>query len=184
MKTYEVFALCHSSNTALNSYVSEELKKAMGLSVNKWFRERVLEKDEFAEGSGCPDFLISEDQDGRFIEGQEEVEAKKLQRWILRTERVDSLRKPSLELTIGNHERMAILNLIVKADKEGFYITKWGALMDIFLQGSPVNNKKCIKIIMRLLCLVPEEWEERRILIKNIEEYASLLAGILFINIY
>ena len=167
----------------MNFYVSEDLKKAMGLSVNKWFRERVMEKDEFAEGSGCPDFLISEDQDGRFIEGQEEVEAEKLQKWIQRTERLDSLRKPSLEMTIGNNERMAILNLIIKADKEGFYITKWGALMDIFLQGSPVNNKKCIKIIMRLLCLVPDEWEERRILIKNIEEYASLLAGISIIDI-
>ena len=167
----------------MNFYVSEDLKKAMGLSVNKWFRERVMEKDEFAEGSGCPDFLISEDQDGRFIEGQEEVEAVKLQKWIQMTERLDSLRKPSLEMTIGNNERMAILNLIIKADKEGFYITKWGALMDIFLQGSPVNNKKCIKIIMRLLCLVPDEWEERRILIKNIEEYASLLAGISIIDI-
>ena len=49
--------------------------------------------------------------------------------------------------------------------------------MDLFLRGKPVVNFKCVKVILRLINMVPSEFEPRKILEDNIVSFAGLMAN-------
>ena len=170
------FTKNHSSSTNYKFYVQDEVKKTLALTASTRYRGELSLAEECAQLSDTQVF-ISEDQDRRLSIAMAEMDETKLNRYLEKIKRKDSERVPTLKAVIGSAERVAILQTICAAGESEIPVTRHGNVMDLFLSGKPVVNFKCVKVILRLINMVPSEFEPRKILEDNIVSFAGLMAN-------
>ena len=171
----EQFSACHDKYTAKHYYLSEDLKKAMAIRVQQYYREQLNKSEEVVQIENG--IYISDDQDLRFKDELKELSDAKLKHWCTKVDRKDQLTGRTLARIIYGRELAALLRIIATSEEDNWGISKADSLLDIFLKGSTVRTKYHKWIIKRLLHLCPDSNNDARILKENIIEYAELLAA-------
>ena len=171
----EQFSACHDKYTAKHYYLSEDLKKAMAIRVQQYYREQLNKSEEVVQIENG--IYISDDQDLRFKDELKELSDAKLKHWCTKVDRKDQLTGRTLARIIYGRELAALLRIIATSEEDNWGISKADSLLDIFLKGSSVRTKYHKWIIKRLLHLCPDSNNDARILKENIIEYAELLAA-------
>ena len=169
----EAFKLAHSSSTANKFYMSEELKKAMANAAHSWFVSEVKGFEE-KKCENAHAVLISEQQEERLKQGEEELETRKKEEECerLKGKMVDQV--PKKDRVITSKVRIALVDTIVKASEMDFPITKYGNILDLFFLGNPVVRHQNMVVILRMIHLV--NCKSRAILVENMIMYAKLIA--------
>ena len=174
VKQAESIALTHSQDVALQSYVDPELKRSMSFFVNSWFRKAA----SVSENIGKLQVTYNSDKQAeRMKNGLKEVDEYQLQDWIQRVDCRDSGKLPTLQNTITDKIKAALLNLLRQVSEVPITVSKLGSPLEIFLTGTPVLRHKNISIMLRTFYFAPLNWECRSILEENLLTFASLMAN-------
>ena len=169
----EALKLAHSSSTANKFYMSEELKKAMANAAHSWFVSEVKGFEE-KKRENAQEVLISEQQEERLKQGEEELDMRKKEEECERLMGKMAEQVPKKDRVITSEVRISLVKTIVKASVMDFPITKHGKILDLFFLGNPVVRHQNMVVILRMIHLV--NCKSRANLVENMIMYSKLIA--------
>ena len=154
--------------------MTDELKKSLSLVANKWYRSELGQPEDTVLPAHS--FFLSNEQETRLRDAEKMYESIDLQ------EHIDDARSnvdnetPTLNKIITRSVKSALIEMIIQSGEEGRYVSSRGNPMDILFTGNPVVNNENVKLMMRMLTILPR-WDSLERVEENLLVYCRLLAA-------
>ena len=142
--------------------------------VNNWYRSELGQPEDNA--APTKGLFVSMEQETRLKESGEKYDMINLQEHIdIDRDNVDN-EKPTLNKIITRAVKISLVEMIIQTGEEKRYVSSRGNPMDILFTGSPTVNNENVKLIMRMLTILPR-WNSLEKIEENLLVYCSLLAA-------
>ena len=164
--------MCHSETTRQANYVPDILKEAKAVAVGShWASKLALPEERVGDQPG----MVDQAQAAVFKAGQARAGKVAKEQMLKQQMRQDIQQKATIQRVITNRAKVAFIKCLIACQEGGYYVTKHGKLMDLFLTNNSVWNKRCASIVLRMVFILPFSMECVLELKQSLLDYCDLL---------
>ena len=175
LRECEEWVMAHGPSTAKDHYRQELTNKLKACKANNWYQAMLSAEKEIETGASTRNVYTSKDQAERQRVAQMESHDEMLDSKLTAEDRRDEAMIPTKERILNNTTRVALVRLCMTFHNEN--ITREGKLMDLIMTSRPIRNKVTFRVVLRMLCKVPQENPDMVTLKENLMLWADLSSG-------
>jgi hypothetical protein len=181
LKEGREYMLCHSNDVDKQYYQDHLRQRALAIQGQAVYRTKMgLEEDRLMAGSSSSSTnntnqdlpYVDRDQMNRELRGQKNEDRMNLKEYLEADAKRDAAVQPTLLRFLRNTEKAALVEAIILSSS--YHVSSQGKLVDIFLTGKNVINKKNASVILRMIHVLPKDISSIKVLRDSLLLYAHM----------
>jgi hypothetical protein len=175
LRECEEWVMAHNPSTEKTHYRQELTNKLKACKANNWYQAMLSAEREIETVASTRNVFTSRDQAKRQTDAQMENHNEQLDSMLITEDRRDMSMIPTKEKILGNSTRVALVRLCMVYHNEN--VTREGKMMDLMMTSRPIRNKVTYRVLLRMLCKVPQDNPDMVLLKENMMLWADLSSG-------